>query len=133
MSTANTRVLRNISSFIATPAAGNAITVASIMEVRLTDTTGDFKTGSDNDAAFRHWPGNFECSISVVVEDPLQAALLNAALNCSVAIVYHALANANANCTVSGVSFKQASAPSAVYSEQAKGQIDGMGGAISWA
>ncbi len=134
MSTANTRVIRNITTFVATPQTGNAANVVSIMEIRLTDRTRTLTTGSDNDAAYRHFAGNYECEIEVICEDPLQAQGLKGMSNAAVTFLGVDLTgNGNVNVTVTGVSFRQPSLPDARYSEQARSSISGTGGQITFA
>lgn len=132
MSTANTRVLRNVTNCLVVSTASNVnATVASIMEIRLTDRTGTLRTGSDNDAAFRHFAGNYECDIEIVAEDPKQLSPINGANNATVTFVAVDLTgNGNVNVNVSSVAFRQASLPDARYSDQARSSIGGTGGAI---
>jgi hypothetical protein len=127
MSTVNTRVIRNIVTFLS-----NATQVNSIMEVRLTDNTTFLKTGSDNDAAYRHWPGNYESSIEVVCEDPLEAQKVKGLSNQPVSFIGVDLAtNTNVNCAVTSVAWGQVGL-GAVYSEEAKASIRGNGGQITF-
>ena len=132
MSTANTRVIRNITTFTSTPSTGNAVTVNSIMEVRLTDNTRRMKTGSDNDAAYRHFPGNYECGIEIHCEDPLEAQKVKGGANAAVTFLGVDLAtNTNVNCTVTSVAWGQVGF-GATYSEQAKSSVSGDGGQITF-
>lgn len=134
MSTVNTRVIRNVANFVSTSSTNATVNVVSIMEVRLTDRTSVLRTGSDNDAAFRHFAGNYECDLELVLEDPVQANSLKGLSNQTVTFTGIDLTgNGNVNATVTSVSFKQAALPSAVYSDQARASIGGVGGQISFA
>ena len=127
MSTANTRVIRNITTFTA-----NATTVNSVMEVRLTDNTRRLKTGSDNDAGYRHFNGNYESSMEVVCEDPIEAQKIKGFNNVTVTFLGVDLTgNGNVNVTVANCAFSQVGM-GAVYSEQAKASISGEGGQITF-
>src|ERR1017187_2878223 len=132
MSTANTRVIRSVTTFTSTPAGGNAATVNSIMEVRLTDNTRRLKTGSDNDAAYRHFSGNYECAIEIVCEDPLEAQKVKGSNNCAVNFLGVDLTtNGNVNCAVTSVAWGQVGL-GATFSEQAKASCSGDGGQITF-
>ena len=128
----NTRVLRNVSQFTVTPPNVNAFNVVSVMEVRLTDATGELKSGSDNDAAYKKFSNPFEFTGTLMTEDPIEAQKCKGYGNCNVLIVAVDInGGANVNCACTGVRFGQAGVDMA-YGQQGRPSMEMSGGGITW-
>jgi hypothetical protein len=132
MSTANTRVLRNVTGFTVVSATLSSTTIQSIMEVRLNDATGELKTGSDNDAAYTKFSNPFEFTGDLVLEDPIQGQPVVGKGGCNVAFQAIDIKNGtNVNVAATGVRFGQVGL-SASFGQQGTGSINMSGGQVTF-